>query len=153
MNYQNDPRWKYEIMTEPPYLNGSKQTTRDTIGFFGCYITSLGNIIKKTPHEINQAIIKNAGYFILHFREKCPIGRESFLVQEVFEKIYNCKIIDIDPKQADDQTIVRFKFWNYDHFSNIIKKISENEFEIFNVYTGKIEKKNTSQIDLYRKII
>jgi len=49
---QRDPRWKNEKMGTSNY----------TIGSQGCFISSLGMLAYKTPHEVNDIMTKKGGY-------------------------------------------------------------------------------------------
>lgn len=52
MNYQRDPRWIYRPLG----------FSTSTIGAYGCTVSVIGNILGKTPVEVNEALKKVNGF-------------------------------------------------------------------------------------------
>ena len=156
-NTQNDINYKNEIMTEPPYKNGSKQKHPDIIGDIGCGVASLANIIQLTvgheftPKDCNDWLRNNKGYSYLALGKNCPVGQESFILWDVVARHWAYKITNIEKNEQglfvdyarkyNRHYIARFKYCGYDHFSNVIESeliSGEQWFEIYNVWNGEM---------------
>lgn len=83
-NTQTDLKWKAESMGLPI----------DTLGRWGCLVTSLSNILQEccqhelSPKEVNDKLKKNNGYKGAKF-----VGKESFIDWEVTSKLFNLIMI------------------------------------------------------------
>jgi len=161
MYYQNDNRWKNDIMTHPPYLNGSKQQKPDTLGTVGCYVTALTNCYNNlnesdlTPADVNENLKRAKAYKYMVYGKECPINQESFLMEMMFEKLYSVKISDpISVKNyiPGKQFICR---WNYSktigHYSNVTGSNGDN-FIVFNVFNNRFEIVPKNNIDFLREV-
>lgn len=108
MNYytQSHKIWKKDIMTgsfDLPGISNEESAERwnnknDTIGRYGCLITSLVNAYNfynkrmlKTPFSFNKELRNNKGYKVLKLKQKCPISQESFLEWDVSINLLNIK--------------------------------------------------------------
>lgn len=166
-NTQNDNEWRLDIMTSPPFPNGSPDKTDDLLSEFGCLTTSFANIIQLikgreyTPRDLNNVLRENKGYFILAMGKDCPINQESYIVDKVIENTFDIEILS-----KQDATTYRLHHrefyiacWNFaggDHFSNVIGEviIKDRPFlKVFNVYNGCLEVIARDKIKSLKKVV
>lgn len=177
-NTQNDSRWKDHVMNSPPFENGYRQLYPDTIGVsdeipetfrfqcaVGCYVSSLANElqiifgIEKTPGQVNEDLIKNNGYQILALGSCCPKGQESYIVEQVAEKIYSIQIETVLPQQyrnrIGERYIAVYRSMGVNHYVNVLNDVIINDkpfLEIFNVWNGNVEQVSFDKVISLRKI-
>lgn len=150
MMYQNDKKWKSEQMA----MRG------DTIGKYGCLVTSLVNIYnmhfnkKISVKEFNKKIVDKKGYEGLH-RENCPENRFSFLHWPTAEKIFKytnkkeVKLSDIK-YNTNKYYIVKIDFFGGGHYINMTEEIGAGNYKCFDVWDASTKVVSKKQI---RKVI
>lgn len=149
---QNDPRWRKDIMTAPPW-----QQVPDYLGRFGCLITAAGNAYnlkyksELTPGDVNRLLIEEDGYKYLKELDKCPRGQESFVCWEELKKILD--IVDVehdyqgmlDINHPDHFYIARAEYQDTGHYCLIVGGTFEKP-KFFDSYSGNYRRESVTRI-------
>jgi len=114
-NTQNDNRWA-----------DFKYDRNYTLGSYGCYITSIANILDITPLQFAEL---TAGCYTdgLLIHEKA--GYKAGYIRTIVDRL----------EQINNSNYIVHFYWGekgYHHFSNIIRRDSGMLY-IYNVYTGE----------------
>lgn len=146
---------KYNTQQDRLWKNVSMALTEDTLGAFGCLVTSLANILQIimhlkrsfTPKDLNDIIIKEEAYdwysnelpekaSCLDWKKFKDAFKESLIIRNFVDKseYVDCK---------DYYYIARIKFkdihtdyeYNTGHYVNVISK-TENYWTVFDTYYG-----------------
>ena len=126
LNTQTNEEWKDEIMTSKDDLPGMSRAEiiarwgekgYDSIGRFGCVITSLSSVLNDfhktsyfTPLWINTVLRDHKGYQFLKEKRNCNIGEESFIDWDVFSDFFDVKNIrnKIQPSEIEIKSPVKY---------------------------------------------
>ena len=149
---QVDPRWKNETMGN----------NLDSIGSYGCLLTSFANLTiptaktPLTPAMLNVFLKLNRGCLGLA-KKDCPVNQQSLIIYDVIEYLLECKVnlsFTGEPVKTRN-TFYIAKFVNstgLTHFTNIIDYTKYNdEVMIFDVLTGRKEPfKRTDLSSIYQ---
>jgi hypothetical protein len=149
---QNDYRWKSETMGLPI----------DTIGRYGCLVTSYANIslfLKESfnPYQLNKIIKDVKGYAKLNY-EGTADNMASNLLNFAIEKILNIKSENLPAFDYDEKAFY-IGMINLclpsgkleTHYINILEFTKES-VKIFDVWDGTIRTINPKEIMRYKKV-
>jgi hypothetical protein len=137
-NTQTDKRWAMEVMTQ---CNEKYRSWIDYIWRYGCLVTSIANIIEKTPKELNNIIKENRCYEYLN-NPDTPENKASFLILNKLKSTINIGVLNgLSHKEykASDKV-----FWiariihrtGGGHYINVLRK-EANTWIVFDVENGK----------------
>jgi hypothetical protein len=137
-NTQTNKRWAMEVMTQ---CNEKYRSWTDYIWRYGCLVTSIANIIEKTPKELNYIIRENRCYEYLN-NPDTPENRASFLILNKLKSIINIGVRNgLSYKEYKTADKV---FWiariihrtGGGHYINVLRK-EANTWVVFDVENGK----------------
>lgn len=123
---QNDPRWK----------NVTMETKKQTLGDFGCMVTSITNYLNMfhnarwNPMHVNN-IIKNKSWYY----------NGSYLKTDELLRYYNIERVkkyeQICYVKRPEHCIIVLDRKSYKHYTNVIAKLSGRKLLVFDVWDGR----------------
>ena len=149
MYYQQDDRWKNIIMTYP-----KGQGYPDTIGEWGCVITSLSNITamsglleKQNPAILNETIRINNAYMGLD-NSKTKMSIYSNFMWHKLSTVFGRNVNVINDYQGSlYYSSNRFYIARIEkhlksggcigHYINLLEQLNNDEFKCYDVWDGK----------------
>lgn len=158
---QRDPAWRGRIMTTANRSTDPKgRAWVDTLGVYGCLVTSLANVITATikdttPGDLNEVIRAEKGYNYL----ADPMTDEknaSFLIWPVFEKLF--PIYDILLQSAEyieDPSryyIARIVMQGSGHYINVLKELPGGRLLVFDVWDGRVRIIPKTEVTFYHRV-
>lgn len=158
-NYQRDPQWDDEIMTQADIKTDPEgRRWVDHIWQYGCLITALANIvqifIKKpfTPKDLNDMLKISEGYNYLHDKSITE-NQASFIYWPAFQNLF--RIVNIQLNQTIDKYqyrencfyVARIIMEGQGHYVNIIAK-SGSFFSIYDTWDDRVKLLKPEEITL-----
>ena len=150
-NNQNDIKWKDDIMNE------KEEVWKDTLGQYGCLVTSLANIIQIhrnidfTPQNLNETIKTHKAYWY-PFKSQ-EESNASFLDWDKFCQIFECSVSESErfKKSLDGYHIAKIRVNGNPHYINVVLN-DKSIFWCFDVWDGKLKQYSIDDIEKFKQI-